>query len=209
MTDPVRRTTLPAAPGGSSRARVVAGEAMSVPPEPWLDLPWSSQPVAAAGPTLDLVTAWMREPHVARHWHQDWCVDAWAEEIAAQLAGGHSRPWLVGLDGEPVAYVEVYRVAADVVGEHIEASPGDLGVHLAIGDPSRTNAGLGTRVLTAVSHGLFAADPTCERVLGDPDAAHGAARSAFASAGFTLVGERDLGHKRAAIMECRRDEVGR
>jgi hypothetical protein len=55
-------------------------------------------------------------------------------------------------------------------------------------------------VLRAVGIGLLAADPACARVVGDPAASHGVARAAFASAGFVLVGEVDLPHKRAAVM---------
>jgi lysine N-acyltransferase len=103
-----------------------------------------------------------------------------------------------------VAYVEVYRASRDVLADHHPTAPHDLGVHIAIGDRRRTGRGLGPRVLRAVSDGLFRADPRCEAVLGDPDAAHGVARRAFAAAGFAPVAEVDLPHKRAAILARRR-----
>ena len=151
----------------------------------------------------------MAEPHVAGRWHQDWDLDAWSAEVGAQLAGTHSRPWIVGLHGEAVAYVEVYRAAADLLAEYVDVDDGDLGVHVAIGDPSRVGEGLGGRVLRAVSDGLFRADPSCRHVLGDPDAGHLAARGAFASAGFALRTEVELPHKRAALMVRPRPEDDR
>ena len=51
-----------------------------------------------------------------------------------------------------------------------------------------------------VVDGLFAAEPRCPRVLGDPDAAHTVARRAFAAAGFLPVADVDLPHKRAALV---------
>ena len=51
-----------------------------------------------------------------------------------------------------------------------------------------------------VADGLLAADLACRRVVGDPAAGHAAARGAFAAAGFALLAEVDLGHKRAASM---------
>jgi RimJ/RimL family protein N-acetyltransferase len=142
----------------------------------------------------------MRRAHVAAAWGQDWPAPAWSAEIARQLDGDHSRPFTVVLHGAPVAYVEVYRVARDVLAAHLAAAPHDLGVHLAIGDAGRTGRGLGRAVLRAVADGLFAADPRCRRVVGDPAAGHHAARRAFAAAGFAPVGEVDLPHKRAAVV---------
>jgi RimJ/RimL family protein N-acetyltransferase len=191
-------------PGASARVRAGAVaaevEAAGPPPAPLLAPPWSLRPVAAAGAELDRVAAWMRRPHVADRWGQDWPTAQWAGEIARQLAGDHSRPFTVSLDGEPVAYVEVYRVARDLLADYVATDPHDLGVHLAVGDADRTGRGLGRAVLGSVAEGLLAADPRCRRVVGDPEAGHGVARRAFTAAGFTLVGEVDLPHKRAAVL---------
>ena len=180
----------------SDPAVVAAGP----PPAPRVAPPWSVSAVRPGGPELPLVQRWMAAPHVAEFWHQDWSLGAWAAAVDRQHAGAHSRPWLVALDGEPVAYVEVYRPARDVIARCLDVDAHDLGVHIAIGDPDRTGRGLGPRVLRAVVGGLFAADPRCARVLGDPDASHTVARRAFAAAGFAPVAEVDLPHKRAALV---------
>jgi RimJ/RimL family protein N-acetyltransferase len=156
--------------------------------------------VTTDGPEVALVARWMAEPHVASTWRQPWPVADWSAEIGRQLAGDHSRPWIVALDGEAVAYVEAYRVARDVIAEHHPTHAHDLGIHLAIGDVARTGRGLGARLLRVVAGGLLAADPHCRRVLGDPSVGHAAARAAFARAGFVPVADVDLGHKRAALM---------
>jgi RimJ/RimL family protein N-acetyltransferase len=170
------------------------------PPTPRVAGPWSLRPVRPDGPEVALVQRWMSAPHVAEFWHQAWPLADWSAAVGRQLAGAHSRPWLVALDGEPVAYVEVYRPARDVIARHLAVEAHDLGVHIAIGDPDRTGRGLGPRVLRAVVDGLFAADPRCTRVLGDPDAAHAVARRAFAAAGFAPLVDVDLPHKRAALV---------
>ncbi len=150
---------------------------------------------------------WMSTPHVAEFWHQAWPLADWSAAVARQLAGEHSRPWLVALDGDPVAYVEVYRPARDVIARQLAVDAHDLGVHIAIGDPDRTGQGLGPRVLRAVVDGLFAADARCTRVLGDPDTAHRVARRAFAAAGFEPLAEVDLPHKRASLMVSLRTDI--
>jgi RimJ/RimL family protein N-acetyltransferase len=182
----------------SSERRTTASAV--APPAPELTAPWSLVAVTPDSDEVATVHRWMNEPHVATHWGQDWPLDEWTAEVAAQLAADHCRPWLIRLDGVPVAYVEVYRVAADVLAGGCVVDDGDLGVHIAIGIRHRTGQGLGRRVLRTVAQGLFAADPTCGRVLGDPQVDHTAARRAFAAAGFDLLAEVDLPHKRAAVM---------
>jgi lysine N-acyltransferase len=87
-----------------------------------------------------------------------------------------------------------------VIAGYLPVHAHDLGVHLAVGDAERAGRGLGRALLAAVAEGLAAGDPACPRVLGDPAADHHAARRAFAAAGFALVAEVDLPHKRAALM---------
>ncbi|MDD9370464.1 MAG: GNAT family N-acetyltransferase [Acidimicrobiales bacterium] len=174
------------------------------PPDPAVGPPWSIAAVRPDGPEVALVQRWMAAPHVAEFWQQDWPLADWSAALARQLAGAHSRPWLLALDGEPVAYVEVYRAARDVIAREVAVDPHDLGIHIAIGDPDRTGQGRGPRVLRAVVDGLFAADPRCARVLGDPDVAHQVARRAFAAAGFDPLAEVDLPHKRASLVASTR-----
>nr|BFE55941.1 GNAT family N-acetyltransferase [Dactylosporangium thailandense] len=181
---------------GLAAAVVAAGP----PPAPVLAPPWAIRPLAAGGADAELVSRWMGEPHVEAFWRAAWPARRWAEELAAQLAGEHSRPYLVSFEGDPLSYVEIYRTPRDVVGRQYDADPYDLGVHLAIGDPRRTGQGLGRAMVRAIAEGLAVADPRCRRVFADPDERHVVARRMFARAGFQSIGIHDLGHKRAELL---------
>ncbi|MGW5676475.1 GNAT family N-acetyltransferase, partial [Streptomyces sp. NPDC003860] len=117
------------------------------PPLPVLAAPFSARTARHDGPALDLVCAWMRRPHVEEFWHQAWPRQRWSDELCNQLAGDHSLPVLVDHDGSPLAYVEVYRVCRDRLGEHYPHDAHDLGLHIAIGDRDRTGKGLGRALL--------------------------------------------------------------
>lgn len=177
------------------------------PPLPLLGPPWSIGTVRPEGTDLVLVHRWMHEPHVAAGWDQAWTAHRWREALAAQLAGDHSRPCLVRLDGEPVAYLEVYRVVRDRLATHYPLRPHDLGVHIAIGDRSRTSRGLGTALLRATAEGLLAADPDCTRVVAEPDVRNAASLGAFVRAGFRHCGQVRFPHKTAALMVRPRTEA--
>jgi RimJ/RimL family protein N-acetyltransferase len=137
---------------------------------------------------------------VREFWQQDWPIERWTRVLSAQLAGDYSRPYLVLRDGRPFAYLEVYRTSRDIVGRCYPAHPHDLGVHLAIGELVDTGRGLGRELLRELAPALQLADPACDRVLVEPDARNTPARKMFSGAGFTLIGEYDLGHKRAAVL---------
>ena len=184
---------------GLAESVVAAG----APPVPLLSAPWSLRP-AASDPDVALVSHWMNEPHVELFWEQAWPVARWRAAIDGQLGGDYSRPYVVSHEGGPLAYVEIYRVARDVVGLQYDADAHELGIHLAIGERASTGRGLGRAMVRAVVDGLFTADPCCAVVVADPDERHLMARRMFAGAGFALWGVRDLGHKRAAILHRRR-----
>ncbi|MGW0750842.1 GNAT family N-acetyltransferase [Streptomyces sp. NPDC002587] len=183
------------------------GAAVPGPPLPRLGDPWSARVAQARGSDPDLVRGWMRSPHVEAFWHQAWPRERWEQELAGHLAGDAVLPVLIGRDGRPFAYVEVYRVTRDRLAAHYPHLPHDLGLHIAIGEAGRTGRGLGRRLLRALAEGLLTADPACTRVVAEPDVTNAPSLKAFAAAGFRHAGEVTLPDKTAALLvHPRREE---
>ncbi|WP_052850124.1 GNAT family N-acetyltransferase [Streptomyces avicenniae] len=178
------------------------------PPVPLLPDGWTARPARAVGEDLDTVHRWMTRAHVAAFWHQDWPRERWADELATQRAGNHSLPCLVGRDGTPLAYIEVYRVARDRLAGHYPCHPRDLGVHIAIGDADRLGRGLGRGLLRDIADGLFAADRHCTRVVAEPDELNTASIRAFKAAGYAFAGRITLPEKTAELLIRTRDGSG-
>jgi len=176
------------------------GDVVGPPPLPVVPNPWSIRLLEPHGSDLALLHRWMHAPHVADAWGQAWTRQRWAEELQAQLAGEVSRPCLASYEGEPVAYLEIYRAARDRLGAYYEAHPHDLGVHIAIGDAERIGRGLGRRLLRVVADGLLAADPACPRIVAEPDVVNTASIRAFTAAGFQHRNDIRLPHKTAALL---------
>lgn len=180
-------------------------QAMPGPPLPQLAEPWSARVARADGVDLEVVHGWMQAPHVAEFWHQAWSLERWRDEIAGHLDADATLPVVVDLDGEPFAYLEIYRVARDRLAPLYDHDLHDLGVHIAIGDADRTGRGLGRTLLREVADGLLAADPQCVRVVAEPDVTNAPSVRAFAAAGFRLVGEVPFPEKTGALMVRARD----
>jgi len=176
------------------------------PPLPLLQNTWSIRFAWPWGDDLARVHSWMAAPHVAAYWNQAWSVQRWATELAGQLAGECSRPCLVTLDGEPFAYVEIYRAVRDRLAVHYAVRPHDLGVHIAIGNRDRCGRGLGTALLRLVADGLLAVEPACTRVVAEPDETNVAAVDAFSRAGFRACGPARFAHKTATLFVWPRTE---
>ncbi|GAA0524372.1 hypothetical protein GCM10011581_44610 [Saccharopolyspora subtropica] len=183
-------------------ANPLAPDAPDVPgvPLPELTEGWSLRPVRLAGGDVELVHRWMSTEHVAVNWNQAWPLARWRDELAGQLAGRHSLPCVVGLDGRDVAYLELYRVRRDKLARCYPYDAHDLGVHIAIGEADAIGRGVGTALLRAVAQGLLAADPQCRRVVAEPNVHNGASVGAFAKAGFRRDREVGLPGKNSALM---------
>jgi lysine N-acyltransferase len=146
------------------------------------------------------IAVWMRQPHIWRWWQQDWTVERWVEALEEQAAGEHSIPCMTALDGEDLAYVELYRVRHDRLAEYYACEEHDWGVHIAIGDTTRVGRGIGRRLLRSLADALLRADPRCDRVVAEPDVANTPSVRAFAAAGFEPQGELQLPEKTALLM---------
>ncbi|MET0191369.1 MAG: GNAT family N-acetyltransferase [Pseudonocardia sediminis] len=170
------------------------------PPLPRSTGAWTFRTAQPVTPDLDLVHAWMNDPDVARFWDQAWSREAWREELSAQLADGPAHPCIVERGGRPFAYLELYWSARHAIAAHYPARDGDVGVHIALGDPAARGAGRGSALLRDTAQGMCAVTPGCTRVFAEPDAGNRAARGAFGRAGFHELGEIELAHKRAALV---------
>jgi RimJ/RimL family protein N-acetyltransferase len=145
------------------------------------------------------LAALMAEPDVEQWWHQAWTPGRWAEYIAGLVADDNTLPLSLVGGGAAVGYVEVYRVAADVLGDHIAHSPTDLGMHLALGESVR-GAGTGTRLIRSILEHAGSILAGCDRLVAEPDARNLRSHRAFAAAGFAVVGTVRLPPDKTAVL---------
>lgn len=174
---------------------------LTVPPPP-LDFsrgPHHFRPAGAQGPDVEMICEWMNRPHTAKGWEYDWPLDRWQAHLAAQLATDYSRPVVVEREGRPIAYMEFYRMAQDVVGHHYRADAYDLSMHLAIADTADTGGGLGSRLVGEVTDEFFRRDSRCNAVIYEPDSVNGASRRMIEKNGASLIGEVQVRHRHIAL----------
>ncbi|GGK57830.1 GNAT family N-acetyltransferase [Nocardia camponoti] len=146
-----------------------------------------------------LLAEWMSRPHLLETWEQDFDADRRRADFEAQLAGTYSRPCILSLDfailAQPergyvdIAYVELYRPAKDEIARLYDAEPGDIAFHIATAETAVIGKGIMSAWITTMSAAVFAANPDCRRILGDPDHQNPAICRSFDKIGWQRVGE--------------------
>ncbi|MFD3704956.1 GNAT family N-acetyltransferase [Nocardia sp. NPDC058658] len=150
----------------------------------------------------ELMAEWMARPHLLEAWEQDWDAERRRENFRAQLAGNYSRPCFLSMDfavlGQPelgvrdIAYLEFYRAAKDEIGAFYDSDPGDIGYHIATAETAVIGKGIITAWMSTLNAAVFAADPSCRRVMGDPDYRNKAIERSLAKIGFHRLAEIDV-----------------
>lgn len=146
---------------------------------------------------LDLVRAWMTEPHVAKWYLSGSTVEDEVDELEKCVVGHEPTHALIVVEnGRDVGWTQWYRCAD--YPEHavaVGAEPDDIGFDYAIGDPARTGQGLGTALIAALVAHVRQRHPRAGLV-ADPEAANLASRRVLEKNGFVLLRERVVATER-------------
>lgn len=180
------------------------------PAEPELPAPYAFR-LADPDSDADMISEWMRRPHLAEAWEYVWPASRWRRYLLAQLQGSYSRPFVASIDGCDHAYIELYWAAKDSIASRYEYDPHDLGIHAAIADPAIINRGIAQFVLPHFVASVLTSEPRCRRVMFDPDHRNTIARRFCESAGCVFLGEHDMSNRRMALYALPRtpDDVPR
>jgi RimJ/RimL family protein N-acetyltransferase len=103
----------------------------------------------------------------------------------AILEPAHVRAYLGHYYDRPAFLAETYRPLEDPLREHYDARPGDRGMHMLVAPPTRRIEGFTFGVFCAVMDSLFA-DPSCERVVVEPDVRNEKIHALNLRAGFFI-----------------------
>lgn len=151
------------------------------------------------------LAALMAEPDVERWWHQGWDPGRWGEYVTGLLQDPDSLPLTLVREGSVTGYIEVYRVAADTLGRHIQHTETDLGMHIALGRGSR-GQGLGATVIRGVLEAAPGILPGCRRLVAEPDVRNIRSHRAFSEAGLEAIATVQLPGKTARLMAAGQPE---
>lgn len=144
---------------------------------------------------LPTIGAWLDRPHVAEWWDD---VEDKLAEIRAAMVDPATKPFIVELDGRPIAYIQCYDPHLEEGHPYRDQPRGTLGIDQFIGEPELVGVGHGSRFVAAFVEGLFR--DGARRVITDPHPANGRAIRAYEKAGFRGFGTRTTIYGDALMM---------
>jgi hypothetical protein len=113
---------------------------------------------------------------------------------------------MVTIDGDEVAYFEFYWVKEDRLGPYYDSEAFDRGFHFLVGNKKYLGNKTTDSLIKAVLHFFYIDDPRTRKVMAEPRHDNQKVlKYAEASIGWTKLKEFDFPHKRAALLENRRE----
>lgn len=156
---------------------------------------------------LDRLTRWMNDPRIAAFWEHAWPREEQAAYIDKVLADTHLQPVIASFDDKPFGYFEIYWAPEDRIGPYCNPGAFDRGMHLLVGEPEFLGSRFTRAWLEGICHFMFLDDDRTERLVGEPQADNEAMLKYIGHApGWRKLKEFDFPHKRAALVECRRND---
>jgi RimJ/RimL family protein N-acetyltransferase len=150
---------------------------------------------------------WHNQPYVSEFWELAKPEAELKEYLEKGLADLHSIPTFVEFDGVPVGYFEMYWTLEDRLGPYYESEAFDRGFHLLIGNKDYLGFKNTDAILKSATHYLFLEEPRTRKIMAEPRSDNQRIiRYVETFSAWKKLKEFDFPHKRAALLECRREK---
>ncbi|MGY0216163.1 GNAT family N-acetyltransferase [Endozoicomonadaceae bacterium StTr2] len=155
---------------------------------------------------LELFHQWMNQSRVAEFWEMDQSKEELKAYIQSLLEDRRTWPLVGCFNGEPFGYMEVYWAKEDRIAPYYDCQAWDRGFHLLVGNRKYLGPRYSRSWTCAISHFLYLDDPRTMRLVGEPRADNSRVMKLLAPAAWRFVKEFDFPHKRAALVDCHRQQ---
>lgn len=155
---------------------------------------------------LKIFFEWQHKPRVSFFWEMTLSENELRDYLQRSLADPHSIPTIVELDGRAIGYIEFYWVKEDRLGPIYDSGHFDRGFHFLIGEDDCLGFKNTDAVLKSICHYIFLDEVRTPIISAEPRSDNKAVLKyveTFYS--WRIVKEFDFPHKRATLLECRRD----
>ncbi|WP_413575001.1 GNAT family N-acetyltransferase [Bdellovibrio sp. HCB290] len=156
---------------------------------------------------LETFHFWHNQPYVAEFWELAQTESELKQYLEKGLTDLHTIPTFVEFDGVPVGYFEMYWTLEDRLGPYYESEAFDRGFHLLIGNKEYLGFKNTDAILKSATHYLFLEEPRTRKIMAEPRSDNQRIiRYVETFPAWRKLKEFDFPHKRAALLECRREK---
>lgn len=155
---------------------------------------------------LEIFHNWHNQPRVANFWE----LAQPKEELMAYMEKGlkdpHTLPMIAECDGVPVGYFEMYWTREDRLAPYYESEAYDRGFHFLIGNKEFLGFNNTDSILKCLTHFLFLDEVRTRKIMAEPRSDNAKVLKYIDTfTAWVKLYEFDFPHKRAALLECRRE----
>lgn len=155
---------------------------------------------------LDIFHEWHNQERVFEFWELNKPKTELQTYLEKALQDPHQFPVIVEIDDVPVGYFEMYWVKEDRLGPYYDSEAFDRGFHFLIGNSDYLGFNNTDAILKAVCHYLFLEEPRTRKIMAEPRSDNKKIlRYLETFTAWKKLKEFDFPHKRAALLECRRE----
>ncbi|KHD89645.1 MAG: aerobactin siderophore biosynthesis protein iucB [Bdellovibrio sp. ArHS] len=162
--------------------------------------------VADIAKDLDIFHEWHHQPRVLKFWELDKPKEELRDYLQKGLQDSHQFPVILEFDETPIGYFEMYWTKEDRLGPYYEAEAFDRGFHFLIGNIDVLGFKNTDAILKAVCHYIFLEEPRTRRIMAEPRSDNtNVLKYLETFKAWSKLKEFDFPHKRAALLECKRE----
>lgn len=158
---------------------------------------------------LDLFHHWHNQKYVYEFWELNQSKEELQDYLTQLFQQDFVEPVIGYIDDTPCAYFEIYWAYYDRIAPYCDATLYDRGYHLLIGDKRFLGHRNTTLWLNLVNDFIFKDEPRTQRIVGEPRADNSGLLKYLEHTSFVKTKEFDFPHKRAALLECYREQFYR
>lgn len=156
---------------------------------------------------LDVFHDWHHQAFIADIWELNKPKAELAQYILDLQTDPHVEPIIYQIDGKPVGYIELYWCVEDRLGPYYPSEPYDRGIHFLIGNTDYLGPDNFKNLIRSLTHMAFLQDIRSRRVMGEPKASNQRLLKYLPDMpSWNKLYEFDFPHKRAALLQCRRQD---
>lgn len=153
----------------------------------------------------ELLHSWVSLPYAEFWGLKDATPAEVKENYRAILSDGRSQVFLGFVDNKASFLLELYNPKHDAIGKQYNYKIGDQGMHILIAPAKNKIKNFTFDIFTYIMDYMFS-HPTTLRIVVEPDSNNHKIHSMNKRAGFQHIKEIDLGHKKAYLGLCSRDQ---
>lgn len=157
---------------------------------------------------LEMLTNWVNQPYAKKFWQMEGDASKLRNTYEALLSNPAAHSFIGCFDDEPICQIDLYLLAIDELGKHVDAQPGDAGMHLLMGPPREMQKGFSFYAIRCLQEYYFSFQESGD-LYAEPDQQNYHANRLAINTDFRFIKTVQLSYKTANLYRITRQQFSK